>query len=975
MQLLVAEMLDGNVISPTQSPWASPIVLVSKRDGGTRFCVDYRKLNSVTKLDVFPLPRIDDCLDVLSGTRYFSTLDLSSGFWQVKMEAESAEKTAFVTHCGSYQFNVMPFGLVNVPSTFQRLMEKVMSGLMPEKCLTYIDDILVVGTNFSEHLSNLEAVFERLREASLKLKSTKCKLIQREVTYLGYRVSEDGMSADPAKLDAVKTFPIPTDVKKVRSFVGLASYYRRFVPDFAKIARPLHNLTKNARFQWTDDCQRAFEQLKEALVTAPVLAYPDFSRPFRLETDASGEGLGAVLSQEQADGTMRPIAYASRSLQGAEARYPATELEALGVVWAVKKLRHYLYGHQCTIVTDHQPLRSLLNTPHPSGKLARWGLALQELDVRIVYRPGKKNQAADALSRAPIENGLELDSDMTNAPNAICVLGTQSRRLSDGVVSEPRGSQEQSVEAIDSAPSDECEGRASSGTPGGPVGSAQAWVPETEDARLVNQQDGDEEVSEIVKYLEIGELPEDERKARRLVKEREMYTVADGVLYRVQPDKTLLMYVPTAERRRLFEEVHAGRFAAHQRTAKIQATLMRHYWWPGMRRDIESWCRACVTCWERSAKPPPKPPLTPLPVGGPFNRVGVDILKMPRTSRGHQYVLVFIDYLTKWVEAFPLRDQTALTIARTLVEKVITVHGVPREILSDRGANFLSNLMAELYKLLGTRKVNTTAYHPKTDGLVERFHRTLLDMLSKAAVDRARDWDLYLPYILFSYRVTEQESTKASPFMLLYGREAKLPTTLVEPPDLRDYETPEGYLKDVQERMSAAWDNARRQIEKAQERQKDQYDRQTEEVQFREGDTVYLFMPAKLTGEMRKLNRPNEGPFQIVRAHDTYAEVVRKGRGRKKTLRVAWERLRRCPPELLTRLEEEASWEQRLRPRVRWIETRTSDLRRGRCNVNELSLIKLIEVPADAYPPTSHPSGDSTHNALFGHPTPLETAQ
>ena len=257
---LVAEMLRRGVVQPTKSPWASPVILVAKKDGGTRFCVDYRRLNSVTKPDVFPLPRIDDCLDVLSGACYFSTLDLSSGFWQVKMEEESAEKTAFVTHCGSYQFNVMPFGLVNAPSMFQRLMETVMSGLMPKKCLTYIDDVLVVGKEFNEHLSNLESTFERLREANLKLKPSKCKLIRQEVTYLGYQISEHGISADPTKLDAVKAFPVPTDVKRVRSFVGLISYYRRFVPNFAKIAQPLHSLTKkDVKFCWTDDCQQAFE--------------------------------------------------------------------------------------------------------------------------------------------------------------------------------------------------------------------------------------------------------------------------------------------------------------------------------------------------------------------------------------------------------------------------------------------------------------------------------------------------------------------------------------------------------------------------------------------------------------------------------------------------------------------------------------------------------------------------------------------
>ena len=400
---MIKDMLRRKVIRQSRSPWASPVVLVTKKDGTLRFCVDYRRLNSVTKPDIFPLPRIDDYLDVLSGAKYFSTLDLSSGFWQVEMDPESIEKIAFVTHNRSYEFTVMPFGLVNAPSTFQRLMETVMADLMPEKCLTYIDDVLVIGESFEEHLANLEAVLTRLREANLKLKPSKCKLMRDKVTYLGYCVSAEGISADPGKLDAVKKFPIPTDVKQVRSFVGLTSYYRRFIKSYAKVAKPLHNLTrKNTKFCWSKECQEAFEKLKNLLTSAPTLAFPDFEQPFILETDASGVGLGAVLAQRGQAGETRPIAFANRTLQGAEKRYSVTELEALGVVWAVKHFRHYIYGHHCTVITDHQPLRSLLNTPHPSGKLVRWGLALHEVNLEIVYRPGCKNSAADALSRVPL---------------------------------------------------------------------------------------------------------------------------------------------------------------------------------------------------------------------------------------------------------------------------------------------------------------------------------------------------------------------------------------------------------------------------------------------------------------------------------------------------------------------------------------------------------------------------------------------
>ena len=334
----------------------------------------------------------DESLDLLWGTKFFTSLDLASGYWQVGMAADSREKTAFTTQHGLYEFKVMPFGLCNAPATFQRLMETVLAGLARDKCLVYLDDILVIGSSFEEHLANLRQVFSRLQKAGLKLKPAKCKLLQREVEFLGHVVSNHGIQADPKKVAAVTEFPKPTDLRALRAFLGLTSYYRRFVPCFSSVASPLYALTrKDTPFEWSSDCATAFTQLKTLLTQSPVLAYPRFSEEFLLETDASGIGLGAVLSQRQPDETIRPISFASRTLQSHEKNYGISELEALGVVWAVKHYRHYLYGHRCTVFTDHEALKSLLNTPQPSGKLARWGMALQELDLKLEYQPGKAN--------------------------------------------------------------------------------------------------------------------------------------------------------------------------------------------------------------------------------------------------------------------------------------------------------------------------------------------------------------------------------------------------------------------------------------------------------------------------------------------------------------------------------------------------------------------------------------------------------
>ena len=528
---LVEEMLRQGVIEPSSSPWASPIVHVQKKDGGVRFCVDYRRLNQITKLDEFPLPRIDDTLDLLLGSCHFSALDLASGYWQVAMDPDSKEKTAFTIYSGLYQFRKMPFGLVNAPATFQRLMEVVLSGLVRRVCVVYLDDVLVFGRTVAEHNANLTQVLERLRRAGLRLKPKKCRFALTEVEYLGHVVSAQGVRTDTKKVEAVEQFPTPNNVKTLRSFLGLASYYRKFVPDFAKVARPLHALTKkDVPFLWTQRCQEAFCELKRLLTNAPPLVFPDFTKPFVLETDASGTGLGAVLAQKQEDGSIHPIAYASRSLQPHERNYGITELEGLGVVWAVKHFRPYLYGHSCEVYTDHSALTLLLNTPQPSGKLARWGMAIQELDLKIRQCSGRSNSNADALSRSPLPPGEGQVVGETG--EVIATLGT-----------------------------------------GG----------ETDHSGLPTRQREDQDLAAIIKYLETGILPRGEGRAWTLVLSSSQYVLEDDVLYKVESDSTLRVIPPKNQRERLFNSAHAGVFGAHLSDVKVHIELRRHYWWNGMR--------------------------------------------------------------------------------------------------------------------------------------------------------------------------------------------------------------------------------------------------------------------------------------------------------------------------------------------------------------------------------------------------------
>ena len=394
------KMLDQNLIRPSDSPWASPIVLVTKKDGTTRFCIDYRKLNEVTRKDAFPLPRIDESLDTLAGAKYFCTLDLASGYWQVEMAEEDREKTAFCTKFGLFEFNVMPFGLCNAPATFEKLTERALADMQWEECLVYIDDVIIFGRTFLEVLQRLGKVLERFRQYQLKIKAKKCDLFRKIVEFLGHLVSEDGIRCDPKKIDKISKWPTPKNVSEVRSFLGIAGYYRKFIENFSTLAGPLVELTqKDVPFHWGETQEFSMRELQRCLTSAPVLAYPDVNGTFLLDTDASGTGVGGVLSQIQADGEEKPVAYASFTLNKSQRRYCTTKRELLAMVLMIEHFRPYLLGRHFTVRTDHSSLLWLKAFKDPEGILGRWLTRLQLYHFTIEYREGRRHINADTMSR------------------------------------------------------------------------------------------------------------------------------------------------------------------------------------------------------------------------------------------------------------------------------------------------------------------------------------------------------------------------------------------------------------------------------------------------------------------------------------------------------------------------------------------------------------------------------------------------
>ena len=864
----VKKMKEEGVIQSSHSPWASPVILVKKKNGSYRFCVDYRKLNEVTTKDTFPLPRIDDLLDQVGSARYFTTLDLASGYWQIPVDRESRSKTAFTTPQGLFEFNVMPFGLTNAPAVFQRLIQEVLAGLNPEDSadfvLAYLDDILVFSRTLEEHMTHLQAVFDRLLAAGLKLNPDKCRFICDEVDYLGHVLTPGGLKTSSKHVQAVKAFPVPTSVTQVRQFLGLASYYRRFIISFAKVAQPLHALTKkNAQFEWSSDCQRAFELLKEKLVKAPLLAYPNFTEDFIVETDASILGLGAVLSQVQEDEQVHPIAYASRALSPPEKNYGITDLETLAVVWALSHFKAYLYGQKVKVLTDHTAVKSVLLNPNANGKHARWWTRVFDngiSDVAITYRRGRENLNADALSRAPVGEA---------PPNEDC-LGVSVISV-NGNTSLDKLFQASPIEL--------------------------SFV----QGSLGGDQRKDPKIKEIIDFVEGELLPTDERKARKISLQASQYVISDKILYYLDTHRgsRKRAVVPEALQVELLQSSHGGPFSGHFSGQRMYNTLASSFWWEGMYKDTLEYCKRCPQCATVSGGGRPgRPPLQSIPVCRPFQIIGVDIMDLPKTELGNKHVLVFQDFLSKWPLVFPIPDQKTHRIVDLLVKEVIPLFGVPENLLSDRGTNLLSFLMRDVCDLLGITKINTTAYHPQCNGLVERFNRTLKTMVRKHVETWGKQWDVHLHGLLWAYRNTPHEATGEKPSFLLFGKDLRSPTeaTFLPQSEMQSSDV-QTYRSDLAMTLMHARENAAKAIQKSQKRSKKYYDRKTRPNVYRNSDWVMIYFPHEETGAQRKLSRPWHGPYRIISTTPTGVVAEKVYAPQNGTIQVHLSRVSSCPPD------------------------------------------------------------------------------
>ncbi|KAK3508128.1 hypothetical protein QTP70_015177 [Hemibagrus guttatus] len=773
----IGKMLKEGIIEPATGPWAAPVVIVQKPCGEPRFCVDYHGLNLLTVKDSYPLPRVDESLDFLSRGKFLTTINLTRGYWQVSMAEDARPKTAFVSHYGLFQF----------------LCASIWS------CAVYLDDIVVASPTFKQHLNDLREVLSRLKSAGLTIKLAKCQFCRSELTFLGYRVCPSGILPEHDKIKAVTDFKTLVNLKQVRQFLGLTGYYRRFIQDYVRHAEPFFALTKNdVPFVWDSACQDAMDLLKEKLTSAPVLSFPDFTLPFFIHCNACDMGLGAALMQRDQNGRDVAVAYASRALHNRKSLI----LRSRKSVWP-----------------SSGPLSTF------DRRLARWSLRLQDVDFKMVHKPGSQNKVPDALSRNPLTDN---ESPMDLLPDYAVIGGLDLRTL----------------------PS----------------------VALTDRFHVRKLQLDDPITGDLIRKMEAESQQDSE------TDDCSQYSIQDGLLYfhdpktacGIHPLKSLKLYAPASLRSTLLRYYHDHPTAGHLGITKTLARLKLRFFWPKMASEVKKYVISCSVC--QLTKPSQRKPaglMVQIRPQKPWEYVGVDFVgPLPRTSSGNAYIIVFVDYFSKWVEIVAVREATAQVASSKLLSEVFSRHGAPTYLISDRGSPFVSDLFERVLAALGTEHRLTTAYHPQTNA-TERVNRTLKTAIRAYVDDKHTTWDRYIPQICFALRTAPHESTGQTPSMMLYGRELDTSLDLVTQPVWDGMEEPEvSYSEHLRLSLRETHDHARAALDTSHERRKLHYDKRRRSVSYAIGDLVRVKTHPKsdaLANFTAKLAPLYSGPYRVTR--------------------------------------------------------------------------------------------------------------
>ena len=753
----VNDLVSNGWVRESRSSYSSPIVCVRKKDGSMRMCVDYRALNAKTVPDSQPIPRIQDILDSLGGSKWFSTLDMSKAYHQGYVDEKSRHLTAFITPWALYEWLRIPFGLRNAPPAFQRYVNQMLSDLKGAVCEPYLDDVLAFSKKFEDHVKDLDEILTRMRSRGIKLRAEKCCFAKKEVRYLGRLVSAEGYRPDPADVAVLEKFRTPPgNLGELRSLLGFLRYYRCYVQDFSRKVKPLYDMLKGKRkneangkkptsdskvkIEWMEEHQEILEMMISYLQSPEVIAYPDFNLPFFLHTDASNQGLGAVLYQTQ-EGKDRVISYGSRTLSEAEKNYHlhSGKLEFLALKWSVtERFSDYLiYGPQFTIYTDNNPLTYILTTAKLNAIGLRWVNELSNYNFIIKYRRGKENIDADYLSRRP----MDVNEFRKLCKNTIDREAFAScwRKDGDGLALVNNVS----VETLKL--------------------KADGEVEVVSKEELKQRQMGDEVIGPVYKAVVVGEKPRKECwkelswKSKVLMKNFGKLSLVNGILMR-KTVKYSQIVLPSEYHHMVYVQLHER--MAHLGHERVVELCQQRFYWPHLSADVKNYIQKQCRCVANKApNVKERAPLVPIEATHPFQMVSIDYLKLDPCKGKFQYVLMVTDHYTRFCQMYGTRTKSSKAAAEKIFNEFILQFGFPEKLHHDLGPEFNSKLFAELHRLTGIRPSNTTPYHPAGDGQVERLNRTVINML-KALPERAKkDWKSHLPKLALAYNSTMHKST------------------------------------------------------------------------------------------------------------------------------------------------------------------------------------------------------------------------
>ena len=723
----IKRLVKEGVLEPVEySDWAAPVVPVQKPDGSIRLCGDYKvTVNPQLEVKEYPIPRPEELIASLQGGKKFTKLDLKNAYQQVELDENSRQYVTINTHLGLFRYTRLPFGVSSAPAIFQECMDKILHGLDGVGC--YLDDIIVTGSTDEEHLTNLDQVLSRLSRFGLRLKKSKCMFMQSSVEYLGYKVDAEGIHPSPSRVEAIASARAPQDASEVQSFVGLINYYRKFIPNLATILEPIDALKKCKEFEWTPQCQRAFQEVKKILTSGAVLVYFDPQKDVTLAVDASPYGIGAVISHATPEGD-KPIAYASRKLTKAETNYSQLEKEALAIVYGVRIFHQYLCGKKFTLLTDHKPLTYLFGPKRgipvlAASRLQRWAILLSGYVYDIQYRTSKQNANADFLSRLPGSETLE------DKPDEIVVMWTNEAAELNQV-------------QLDSLPVD---------------------------AIRVKQATDKDKVLSKVKYWVQNGWPRNHEVSTEFhpwIKRKDELTVESGCLL-----WGIRVVIPEKLQPRILDELHCG----HPGIVKMKSLARMHVFWPGLDQQIEQVVQACSSCQVVQSMPAQAPVNPWAWPSQPWHRIHVDFAG-PFLDR---MFLVVVDAHSKWPEVIPMKSTTASSTIRVL-RSLFSKYGLPHEVVSDNGPQFVAEEFAAFLKKNGIKHIKSAVKHPASNGEAERFVQTFKRAMKKAKSEEG-DVHLKLARFLLSYRTTPHVGTRETPAKLFMGRELRTRLSQVRP--------------------------------------------------------------------------------------------------------------------------------------------------------------------------------------------------